>query len=150
MRNNLFICFLFTLTLSFSQSEREVINQIDSINKLALNYYNINDLMQSINSFNEAIKLSDSINDRYGNAVANFTLGKIYSHMQEYNDAERCYNKMLAESQEIDDNYLIANSYLSLGDIYRNKKQITNVIPYFEKALLYAQKKKVEHHIRGS
>ena len=87
MRNNLFICFLFTLTLSFSQSEREVINQIDSINKLALNYYNINNLMLSINSFNEAIKLSDSINDRYGNAVANFTLGKIYSHMQEYNDA---------------------------------------------------------------
>lgn len=140
MRNNLLIYVLFTVTLCFSQSERELINQIDSINKSALNYYNINDMMHSINSFNEAIKLSDSIRDSYGNAVANFSLGKIYSYMEEYNDAESCFKKMLAESQYIDDNYLIAYSYLSLGEVYRNKQQIAKVIPYFKKALLYAQK----------
>lgn len=140
MRNNLLICFLLFLTLGFSQSEREVINQIDSINKAALNFYNVNDIMHSIDSFNEAIKLSDSINDSYGNAVANFTLGKIYSYMEEYNDAESCFKKMLAESQQIDDNFLIAYSYLSLGEVYRNKQQISNVIPYFKNALLYAQK----------
>lgn len=143
MRNNLFICFLFTLTMAFSQSEREVINQIDSINSVALSHYKNNDIVQSFNYFNESIKLSDSINDSYGNAVANFTLGKIYNYMQEFDEAERCYTKMLKTSIEIDDNFLIASSYLSLGEMYINKKQGSAVITYFEKALEYALKKEV-------
>ncbi len=99
--------------------------------------------MRSINTFNEAIKLSDSIDDSYGNAVANFTLGKIYSYMKEHEDAERCYLKMLEASTEIDDNYLIANSYLSLGQVYRNTHETEAIIPYFKKALEFAQKKDV-------
>jgi signal transduction histidine kinase/CheY-like chemotaxis protein len=143
MRNNLLICFLLFLNLGFSQSERELISQIDSINKAALNYYNINDMLHSIDSFNEAIKLSDSIDDSYGNVIANFTLGKIYSYIEEYNDAENCFQKMLAEAQQMNDNLLIAYSYLSLGEVYRNKKQISNVIPYFKNALIHAQKESV-------
>lgn len=147
MKSNIFICFfLLAFHVSFCQDERGIITKIDSINTLALEQYNKSDILQSINSFNLAIKLSDSINDSYGNAVAHFTLGKIYSYMKEYDDAERCFKKMLLASKDINDNYLIANSYLSLGDVYRNKKNRVNVIPYFIDALIYAQKDDVRDH----
>jgi len=129
--------------MSYSQNERDIIKQIDSINALALDHYNKSEMMQSINVFNEAIQLSDSINDSYGNAEANFTLGKIYSYMREYDDAERCFNKMLAASLNINDNYLIANSYLNLGKVIKNKNQLEAVMPFYEKALLYANKGEV-------
>jgi len=144
MKNKLFICFFFlVIYTSYSQDERDVINQIDSINALALNHYNKSDLMKSIRVFNDAIKLSDSIDDSYGNAVANFTLGRIYSSMREFDDAERSFKNMLIASLEIDDNYLIANSYLNLGKISKEKKQFIEVIPFFHKALQFAENDEV-------
>lgn len=141
--NLLLISFFFIITLSFPQSEREVINQIDRINTKALDHYKNNDIMQSFDAFNDAIRLSDSINDHYGNAVANFNIGKIYSYMLEFDDAETCYNKMLEYSLKIDDNYLISNSYMGLAELYEKKKQIVDVIPYYKKALEYALKTEV-------
>ncbi|MBT8254074.1 MAG: response regulator [Flavobacteriaceae bacterium] len=135
--------FLICTFSSYSLDERSVIKKIDSINTLALDHYNNNDFMLSINAFSQAIKLSDSINDSYGIAVANFTLGRIYSYMKEYEDAERCYLKLLDASNEIGDNFLIANAYMSLGEVYWHENESTNVIDYFKKAYTYAQKKDV-------
>lgn len=150
MKNYLLSYFIFVVALSSfaqeTQNERAILNQIDSINSLALHYYGNNEIMQSINSINEAIKLSDSIEDNYGNALANFTYGKIYSLMNEFEDAERCFKKMLTFSLGIDDNYLIANSYLSLGNVYLDWNQTIDVIPYYKKALEYAEKKNVIDH----
>ena len=143
MKSNLLISFFFIISLSFSQSEREVIDQIDRINTQALLHYNDNEIMLSFNASNDAVKLSDSINDYYGHAVANYNLGKIYSYMQQYNDARMSYDKMLVSSLKIDDNYLIANSYKSLSELYDKEQQNEDVIPYLEKALEYAQKAEV-------
>jgi len=150
LKNYLLSYFIFLVALSSfaqeTQNERAILNQIDSINSLALHYYSNNEIMHSINSINKAIKLSDSIQDNYGNALANFTYGKIYNQMNEFEDAERCFKKMLAFSLGIDDNYLIANSYLSLGNVYLDWNQTTDVIPYYQKALEYAEKKNVIDH----
>ena len=128
---------------SYPTDERGIIKQIDSINSLALDHYNNNDLMRSINAFNEAIKLSDSIDDSYGIAVANYTLGRIYGFMKEYEDAERCYLKMLDSSKEIDDNFLVATAYMNLGEVYKNNKPDSDIIPLFEMAYEYAQRRDV-------
>ena len=127
-----------------TQDERDIIKQIDSINSLALDHYRNNDLMLSINAFNQALDLSTSIEDSYGIAVANFTLGRIYSFMKEGDDAERCFKKMLDASKEIGDNYLIANAYMSLGQVYNLKDESMNVVPYFLSALEFAKKKDVQ------
>ncbi|WP_104735610.1 ATP-binding response regulator [Hanstruepera ponticola] len=139
MKSNLLISFLFVISLSFSQSDREVINFIDSLNTQAIKHYNNNEIMLAFNSFNDAIKLSDSISDNYGNAVANFNLGNIYAYMHEYVDSKACYERMLASSLKIDDNYLIANSYKSLAKLSEIQHP-NEVIPNLEKALEYAQK----------
>ena len=143
MKTNLFMCFFFILTLSFSLNERKLIKYIDSTNLLALSHYKNNDIAQSFNYLIETVKLSDSINDYYGNAEANFTLGNIYSYLGLYSEAEICFTKMLEQSQKIDDNFLIANSYMSLAELDRNNKPIDAVILYFEKALQYALKNNV-------
>ena len=147
LRNNLLVCF-FTLVICtvYSQDEREIISRIDSINDLALSYYNDNDMSRSIGAFNQAIKLSDSIDDSYGNARANVTLGEIYGLMQEYDDAERCLKNALEASTEISDNYLLANAYLKLGDVYKLNGEQSKVITYYKKALEHANKKYVLDH----
>ena len=103
MKSNLLIGIFFVISMSFAQSEREVINRIDQINTQALYYYNNNDINKAFDGFNEALKLSDSIKDYYGHAVANFNLGAIYSYMHEYDDAQWCYDKMLSSSLKIND-----------------------------------------------
>ncbi|RZV61285.1 MAG: response regulator [Flavobacteriaceae bacterium] len=145
MKKNLLIyVFIMVCCSSFAtQDERDIIKQIDSINSLALDHYMNNDLMLSINAFNQALDLSTSIEDSYGIAVANFTLGRIYSFMKEGEDAERCFKKMLEASKEISDNYLIANAYMSLGQVYSLRDDSIDVIPYFRNALEYAKKKDV-------
>ncbi len=145
MKKGLLICvFLLVSILSFAtQDERDIINQIDSINSLALEHYRDNNLIRSINAFNRALELSTSIEDSYGIAVANFTLGKIYSLMKEGEDAQRCFGKMLDASLEVSDNFLIANAYMNLGQVSKLKDQKANVIPYLNNALEFALKKDV-------
>ena len=116
----LLLCSTFPL---FSSNERDIIRKIDSINEIALSHYQENNITATINAFNEAIKLSDSINDDYGIAVANFTLGKIYDYMHEPVDAQRCYDKMLKASERLSDNYLLANAHIKLGEIQNQEER---------------------------
>ncbi|WP_439151454.1 hypothetical protein [Winogradskyella sp.] len=140
LNNYLLIYFCLFLSYSYSQTERDIINRIDSINSIALRHYQNDDIVNAFNFYNESSRLSDSIKDNYGSSVANFNLGKIYTHMQDCNNAEESYIDMLQKAIAIDDNYLIANSYLSLGKMYRNEKTIEEVIPYYKKALKFALK----------
>ncbi len=146
MKANLLYCFLCCSLLSFGQTERTLINKIDSINDLALQHYISNDIAKSFNLFNKAIKLSDSINDNYGNAVANFTIGKIYDFMHDYDKAEKSYNQVIHAAKKEGDNFLLASSYLKLGQIYMNKVPPTDAIPFFEKAIQFGSKYNVRDH----
>jgi tetratricopeptide (TPR) repeat protein len=101
----------------FSQNERAIISRIDSLNTTALELYDRDEITQSIDYFKRAIKLSDSIDDNYGKAIANITLGSIFYKMDENDDAERSYLKALASAQNINQNHLIASSYLNIGNI---------------------------------
>ncbi|NNC49774.1 MAG: response regulator [Flaviramulus sp.] len=145
MKTKLLFSFLLISAFfySFGNSERDIIHQIDSINTLALNYYHKNDIINSFSEFNKAVKIADSLNDDYGNAVAHFTLGKIYMNMQNYASAESSFFKMQKLSKKIDDNYLIASSYLNLGKLYGKIKTSKDVLPYLNKAYEYALKNEV-------
>ncbi|WP_204346734.1 ATP-binding protein [Psychroserpens algicola] len=146
MKAKLLCCFLLCFFLSFSQTERDIINKIDSLNTIALSHFSNNDMAQSFNIFNQAIHLSDSINDNYGNALANFTVGKIYDFMQEYDKAESSFNTVIEVSKKADDNFLIASAYLNLGKVLMHKTPASDPIPYFEKALVYAMKDDVQDY----
>tara|TARA_R110000868_G_scaffold3388_1_gene21871 strand:+ start:6017 stop:8293 length:2277 start_codon:yes stop_codon:yes gene_type:complete len=140
MKNFSLFSFLLVFSFSFGQSERQVINQIDSINIIATNYINANDILKSFNKANQARQLSDSLNDDYGNALANFTLGKIYLQTQKYENAKASFLKMQKHSKKIGDNYLTSTSYLNLGELEILNKNSLSAVPFFEKAAEYALK----------
>lgn len=139
MKKNLLIYFLSITSLAFGQRDREVIRQIDSINTTALIYYNNNDIVKSFNGFNKAKTLSESIQDNYGNAIANYSLGNIYNLMQNTNAADRCYNAMLQSANKINDAHLIANAYLSLGKLHKELEDFEKATFYLDRSLKYAQ-----------
>ncbi len=142
MKNFSFFSILLVFSISFSQSERQVINQIDSINTIATNYYNDNDILKSFNKANQARQLSDSLNDDYGNALANFTLGKIYLQLQKYENAKASFLRMQKHSKQIEDNYLTSTSYFNLGTLNSINNKSLSAVPFFEEANTYALKNK--------
>ena len=120
----------------FSQNERAIISRIDSLNTTAIELYDRDEITQSIDYFQRAIKLSDSIDDNYGKAIANITLGSIYYKMDENADAERSYLKALEAAQNINENFLIASSYLNIGNIYAQGFDKKNeAMAYYQNAL---------------
>lgn len=135
MKTYLLTCFLSFALVTFAQRDREIIKEIDDLNSSALKHYHNNKIAESFDEFSQAKVLSDSIEDLYGSAVANFNLGNIYGLMQNQESAEACYQAMLKVSKRINDNSLIAKSYLSLGILYKDKKGLDNAISYLEKAL---------------
>lgn len=149
MKARLLCGLLLCSILTYGQTERHLIHKIDSINNLAINYYDANDIVNSFTLFNQAIHLSDSIHDNYGSAVANFTIGKIYLFMHEYDKAESSFNKTIAISEKTEDNYLLASSYLNLGEMLKYKKPIADAIPYFEKAIHYSSQNNVLDHLNN-
>jgi len=124
----------------FSQNERAIISRIDSLNTTAIELYDRDEITQSIDYFKRAIKLSDSIDDNYGKAIANITLGSIFYKMDENDDAERSYLKALEAAQNINQNYLIASAYLNIGNIYAHGFKLKDeAMTYYQNALKTAK-----------
>lgn len=149
MKARLLCGLLLCSLLTFGQTERHLIHKIDSINNLAINYYDADDIVSSFTLFNQAMHISDSIGDNYGSAVANFTLGKIYLFMHEFDKAESSFNKAISISENTEDNYLLASSYLNLGELFKYKYASDEVVPYYEKAISYAEKDNVRDHLNN-
>ncbi len=140
MKIYLTLFFIVLINLTFSQDDRDLIHQIDSINSSALSHLKNNEIVLSFQSFNKVKKISDSINDNYGKAFSNFYLGNIYNLMQEYENAERSYKAVIKPATKINDNYLTANAYLKLGELYQKAQPKENIISHFKKALFYITK----------
>ena len=144
MRNVLLFIYLLAFSFSFSQSESQVIHQIDSVNNIAKNYYNTNDILNAFNKANQARQLSDSLNDHYGSALANFTLGKLYMQMHKYENAKESFFRMQKHSKQIKDNYLTAISYYNIGLLNRVNTISLGAEPFFKEANTYALKIKYD------
>lgn len=135
MKTSLLLCFLSIAFSAFGQRDREILNQIDSLNTTASIYYNNGDVVESFNDFSKSKALSLSVGGNYGLAFSNFNLGDIYLLMEQETAAENCYKSALKAAEEAEDYSLIAASKLSLGNIYKNKKAYSLAISYFESAL---------------
>ncbi len=146
MKTILLVCFLCIIKLSYSQDDKHIIFQIDSLNSEALQFYDNNEIVNALASINQSKRLSVSINDGYGSALANFIQGEIYTSIGEYDAAESRFINTLKSSIEIDDNYLIARSYLNLGRLYKKKKPFNLARSYFENALKHASIGNVKDH----
>ncbi|NMH88546.1 ATP-binding response regulator [Flavivirga algicola] len=146
MKTILLVCFLCIVNLSYSQDDKHTIFQIDSLNSEALQFYDNNEIVNALASINQSKRLSVSINDVYGSALANFIQGQIYTSIEEYDAAESRFITTLKSSIEIDDNYLIAKSYLNLGKLYKKEKSFNLVRSYFENALKHASTGDVKDH----
>ncbi|WP_346882725.1 response regulator [uncultured Algibacter sp.] len=146
MKTILLVCFLCVSTLSIAQNDKEIINKIDNINTKALQLYDNKEIVNALQLINESKKLSESINDTYGSALANFTQGQIYNAIQEYDAAESRFLASLKSSMEIKDNYLTANSYIHLGRLYKNTKSFEQLHAYYRNALHYAALQDVKNH----
>ena len=140
MKANLLICFLCISMLAFGKKDRETIQKIDDINSSALSFYNNKEIVKSFKEFIKARALSDSIQDYYGYAIANYNLGNIYSLMENYKSAEESYWWALEALKSVNDNDLVSGSYFNLGKIYKKRDEQNKAIEYFKEALKYALK----------
>ncbi|QFZ55423.1 response regulator [Oceanihabitans sp. IOP_32] len=135
MRKILLLSFLFVNIFSFAQNDREVIKKIDDLNASALILYNDKQIVEAFKVFNKAKALADSIEDDYGAATANFSLGNIYYLMQNYESAKVHYDLTLDALKGINDYYLISAAYLNLAKIFKEQNNYDVSVRYLKKAL---------------
>ena len=138
MKTYLLFCFLAFSVVTFGKEDREIIKQIDNINATALKFYQNDDIVKSFKEFIIAKQLSDSIQDHYGSATANFNLGNIYYLMENYESAKTHYQLTLNALNSLDDNYLRSGTYLNLGKLYRDQNNYAKSIEFLQKALEHA------------
>ncbi|WOD42361.1 ATP-binding protein [Hwangdonia lutea] len=142
MKTNLLVSFLLVTTLVFGKTDREIIKEIDQKNASALILFNNQQIVKSFKEFIHAKALSDSIQDNYGSATANFHLGNIYYLMENYKSAQEHYQLTLDVLKELDDDYLVSSSFLNLAKIFRDQNKYNKSIEYFEKALQFSVAKR--------
>jgi signal transduction histidine kinase/FixJ family two-component response regulator len=145
MKTNLLAVLLLCVFYTYAQTERDVIYKIDSLNSSAKSYLKDEKIIESFKLFNNAKKLSDSIDDCYGIAVSNYNLGKIYMFMEDIDHAEKSFHVTLGESKKIAENNLTAKAYLNIAKIKKEKNLVAESILNLEKGLKYIAKcKKTE------
>lgn len=140
----LHLCFLLLFFISFSQEDRDIIRSIDELNTSAANHLKYNRIAESFNEFSKSKVLSDSIQDLYGYAIANYNLGNIYSLMQNDESAQQSYESMLEASMQLNDPELIGKSYYQLGAHCKNKRIYNQSIYYFDKGLQYLTERDIK------
>ncbi|WP_052823437.1 tetratricopeptide repeat-containing hybrid sensor histidine kinase/response regulator [Neotamlana sedimentorum] len=139
MKATLMYCFLFFSILTFGKEDREIIKNIDNINSTATQYLENKNIVKAFKEFVLAKKLSDSIHDYYGSALASYNIGNIYNVMENYTSAKVYYKFTLESLVNIDDNYLLASTYLNLARIYAKEINYPQANFCFSKALEYAK-----------
>ncbi|MCB4809515.1 response regulator [Tamlana sp. 62-3] len=139
MKTTLLYCFLFFSVLTYGKEEREIIKNIDNINSSATQYLENKNIVKAFKEFVLAKKLSDSIHDHYGSALANFNIGNIYNLMENYDSAKAFYKLTLKSLVNINDDYLLASTYLNLAKIYTKEIDYSKATYYFNESLKYAQ-----------
>ncbi|MFV9551970.1 response regulator [Algibacter sp. PT7-4] len=135
MKTILLVGFLSITILSFGKNDRDVIKEIDDINSSALVSFKNKDIVKSFKEFLIAKTLSDSIQDAYGSAFANYHIGNIYNLMENYESAKSYYFLSLKQAKQIEDNYLISSAYKNIAALYKDNKKFAKAHQYLKYAL---------------
>ncbi|WP_298498653.1 ATP-binding protein [uncultured Algibacter sp.] len=144
MKTILLVSFLSFTILSFGKNDRDIIKEIDDINSSAIVSLNDKEIVKSFKEFIIAKTLSDSIQDNYGSAVANYNLGNIYNLMENYDSAKEYYFLSLTKAKIIDDNYLIASIYKNLAEINKDENNFAKAHQFLMNALKFTAKKNLQ------
>ena len=135
MKTALLVSFLSFTILTFGNNDRDIIKQIDDVNSSALVLFKNKEIVKSFKEFIIAKTLSDSIQDSYGSAFANYNLGNIYNLMENYESAKEHYFLSLKGAKQIDDAYLVASVYKNLAELYKEEENFEKAHQYFMNAL---------------
>ncbi|MCB4799643.1 tetratricopeptide repeat-containing hybrid sensor histidine kinase/response regulator [Neotamlana laminarinivorans] len=138
MKTLLLSCFLSFSILAFANDEREIIKKIDNITSSASQFLENKNIVKAFQEFVQAKTLSDSIQDHYGSAIANFNIGNIYNLMENHDSAKLYYGMALKSLTDLEDDYLYANINLNLAKIYTKEISYVKATHYFNEALKYA------------
>lgn len=135
MKTALLVSFLSFTILTFGNNDRDIIKQIDDVNSSALVLFKNKEIVKSFKEFIIAKTLSDSIQDSYGSAFANYNLGNIYNLMENYESAKEHYFLSLKGAKQIDDAYLVASVFKNLAELYKEEENFEKAHQYFMNAL---------------
>ena len=144
MKTILLVSFLSITSLTFGKNDRDIIKEIDDINSSALVYFKNEEIVKSFKEFIIAKTLSDSIQDAYGSAFANYNLGNIYNLMENYESAKEYYFLSLKDAELIDDNYLLASVSKNIAELYKNENNFTKAHEFLMSALEFISNQNLE------
>jgi tetratricopeptide (TPR) repeat protein len=82
-----------------------------------------------------ALTASQRSNDRYGEAVANRNLGRLYKEQSRFGEALGCFERAMSVFEELDDRYAAAVTLRHLGRMHYYQGHLPEAIASFNAAL---------------
>ncbi|MCF8297700.1 MAG: tetratricopeptide repeat protein [Saprospiraceae bacterium] len=123
--------------------------RVNTYNELFIIYKGF-DLDKAYEYVNKALKLSQKINFKKGEANSLNNLGLVYHRKNEYSKSLEYYNKSLAIKDKIKDDYGTSITYNNMGYLYQDLNNSEKALEYYNKALEIDKKLNVKSGIASS
>ncbi|MEZ5057036.1 MAG: ATP-binding protein [Saprospiraceae bacterium] len=128
------------LLLSISRELNDTEKEINALMVMAIVSATKANYKIAMQYFQEALVKSQNIGYQQSTVDCLINMATIYAHLYNYDDALARYNEVLENYRsQLDDASLIA-IYNNVGNIYASKEEPDVAHPYFEKALILAEK----------
>lgn len=107
---------------------------------IGIYYYQQENFIESLLSFEQSIDIFNSINDKVGESNIANSIGSVYFVRSEDVKALEYYLRSLFLAEEIKNNFRITTALINIGNVYQNKKQtLDKALVYYLKALPYSR-----------
>lgn len=107
---------------------------------LQLLYYSLHQYKRGIESGTTAVNLSRKLNNKSVLGMALTNLGVNYSAAEKYDSALVCFEEALLIARQTNDQSMEHSNYLNIANIFLQKGDYKKTKPYYDKALLLAEK----------
>ncbi|NPD45519.1 adenylate/guanylate cyclase domain-containing protein [Lentimicrobium sp. S6] len=109
--------------------------KVDAMEQNGYMYFRLGKYPQALESYNHALRLSDSIDYQLRSADILLKTGYLYHENEDIIKALYFYEKCLKIYQELDDNFGISAVYNEYGSIYKAKGEYQKSLEYYFKSI---------------
>lgn len=109
-------------------------------NNIGLVYYYRGNYPEALKNHFAALKIQESINDKFGVASSYNHIGLIYSNQANYSEALKNHEASLKLKKELNDKMGIVASYVNIGNVHCNQENYPEALKNYNQGLKEAEK----------
>ncbi len=125
----------FLKSLELFQNSEDIEGRVKTLNALGKTYSKVNSFPKSLDYCNDALYLSESLNDKALLGSVLITSGTALNNLERKDEAIEQLNKAIIIGYSVDNQSVVARGKLALGDVYIHESKDTISLRLYREAL---------------